>query len=89
MEKTSSQDWTQDTTYTEWLPGVQLRSFSITCAACIEDCEGWWLSGCRSSVAEYWLYKSGVLGSISSGSSRFTVQYFTSDVSFGWLQDLY
>ena len=20
----------------------------------IEDCEGWWLSGCRGSVAEHW-----------------------------------
>ena len=26
----------------------------------IEDCEGWWLSGCRSSVAEHWRLKPGV-----------------------------
>ena len=24
-----------------------------------EDCEDWWLSGCRSSVAEHWLHKPG------------------------------
>ena len=48
----------------EWLPGVQLRYFSSTCAVHIEDCGGWWLSGCRSSVAEHWLHKPGVLGSI-------------------------
>ena len=34
------------------LQGVQLRHFSHTCAVQIEDCEGWWLSSCRSSVAE-------------------------------------
>ena len=27
---------------------------------------GWWLSGCRSSVAEHWLHMPGVLGLISS-----------------------
>ena len=37
-------------TCTEWVPGVQLRHFSTTCAVHIEDYEGWWLSGCRSSV---------------------------------------
>ena len=41
----------------EWLPGVQLRHFSPTCAVHIEDCGGWWLSGCCSSVAEHWLHK--------------------------------
>ena len=39
------------------------EAFSPTCAVHIEDCEGWWLSGCRSSVAEHWLNKPGVLGS--------------------------
>ena len=29
----------------------------------MQDCEGW-LSGCRSSVAEHWLHKLSVLGSI-------------------------
>ena len=28
---------------------------------CIEDCEGWWLSGCCSSVVEHWQFNSGVL----------------------------
>ena len=44
----------------EWLPGVRLRHFSPTCAVHIEDCEGWWLSGCRSSVAEHWRLKPEV-----------------------------
>ena len=50
------------TAHTEWLPGVQLRHFSPSCAVHIEDYEGWWLSGCRSSVAEHWVHKPGVLG---------------------------
>ena len=29
-----------------------LRHFSTTCVVYIEDCEGWWLSGCRSSVVD-------------------------------------
>ena len=41
----------------ECLPGVRLRHFSTTCAVHIEDCEGWWLSSCRSSVAEHWWLK--------------------------------
>ena len=28
------------------------EAFSTTCAVHLEDCEGWWLSGCRSSVVE-------------------------------------
>ena len=55
---------------TEWLPGVWLRHFSTTCAVYREDCEGWWLSGCRSSV-EHWLHKPGVLGSITSDCQPF------------------
>ena len=31
-----------------------------TCAVHIEDCEGWWLSGCCGSVAEHWRLKSEV-----------------------------
>ena len=33
----------------------------------IEDCEGWWLSGGRSSVAEHWHLKPGVLGLTPGG----------------------
>ena len=40
-----------------WLPGVWLRH-----SVHIEDCEGWGLPKCRSSVAEHWLHKPGVLG---------------------------
>ena len=53
------------TAHAEWLLGVRLRHFSTTCAVHIEDCEGWWLSSCHRSVAEHWLHKPGVLGSIS------------------------
>ena len=37
------------TTPTEWLPGV----FGTTCAVYTEGSEGWWLSGCHSSVVEH------------------------------------
>ena len=54
--------------HTEWLPSVRLRHFSPTCAVLhIEDCGGWWLSSCRSSVSEHWLHKLGVLDSIPGG----------------------
>ena len=33
------------------------EAFSTTCAVHIEDSEGWWLSGCRGSVAEHWWLK--------------------------------
>ena len=45
------------TAHTEWLLGVRLRHVSTTFAEYIEDCEGWWLSGCCSSVAEHCLHK--------------------------------
>ena len=35
-------------------------AFSTICAVHIEDCEGWWLSGCRGSVAEHWQLKPEV-----------------------------
>ena len=38
-----------------------------------EDCEGCWLSGCCSSVAQHWLHKPGVLGSIPSNCWPFSV----------------
>ena len=36
------------------------EAFSTTCAVHIEDCEGWWLSACRGSVAEHWRLKPEV-----------------------------
>ena len=36
------------------------EAFSTTCAVHIEDCEGWWLSGCCGSVAEHWQLKPEV-----------------------------
>ena len=32
---------------------ARTEAFSTTCAVHIEDCEGWWLSGCRGSVGEH------------------------------------
>ena len=55
------------TAHTEWLPDVRLRhSVPSVQYSYIENCEGWWSSGCRGSVAEHrWLKPevSGVLGS--------------------------
>ena len=62
--------------HTEWLPGVRLRHFSPTCTVHVEDCESCWLSGCCSSVAEHWLHKPGVLGSIPGHCRPFTFLYF-------------
>ena len=45
------------TAHTEWLPDAWL---SPTCAVHVEDCGGWWLFVCRSSVAEHWQHKPGV-----------------------------
>ena len=52
-----------------------------TCAVHIEDCEGWWLFGCDSLVAEHWLHKPGVLGSIPNDCQPFHFLYFTSKTS--------
>ena len=48
-------------------------SVPLPCAVHINDCEGWWLSSCRSSVAEHWLHKPGVLGSIHGGCRPFSL----------------
>ena len=63
--------WRVLTAHTEWLPRVRLRHFSTSCAVYIEDCEGWWLSSCFSSVAEHWLHKPGILGLIPSDCQPF------------------
>ena len=44
-----------------------MSSIATTCAVCIEDCEGWWLSGGHRVVVEYWQLKlqdAGALGLI-------------------------
>ena len=41
-----------------------------------EDCESWWLSSCRNSVAEHWLHKPGVLGLIHSSCGSFYLSLF-------------
>ena len=43
------------TAHAEWLSGVQLRH--SVCAVHIEVCGGWWLSGCRGSMAKHWRLK--------------------------------
>ena len=60
------------TVCTEQLPGVQLRYFSTTCAVHMEDCDGWWLSGCLSSVVEHLWLQPKALGSVSSDCQCFT-----------------
>ena len=54
--------------------------FSTTIAVYIEDCEGRWLSGCHSSVAEYWQHKPGVLGSIPGDFRPFHFPLFLSQI---------
>ena len=41
----------RDAKMAQSLPGVQLRHFSTTCAVQIEDCEGWWNTGCTRQVS--------------------------------------
>ena len=48
-------------------------AFSTTCAVHIEDCEGWWLSGCCGSVAEHWRLKPERL---PATAGFFTFLYF-------------
>ena len=49
---------------------VELKSLSRT------GCEGWWLAGHRGSLAEHWLHKPGVLGSIPGDCRSFHFLYF-------------
>ena len=44
----------------------------------IENCEGWWLSSCHSSVEEHWLHKPGALGSLPVDCQLF--HFFTSHI---------
>ena len=73
----------------------------IECLSCtpgrhIEDCEGWWLSDCRGSVAEHWRLKpeGGVLGSTTGNcwpfhfSSR-TIQHAKTRCFMGKTARLY
>ena len=60
------------------MPSVQLSHFSMAGAVYIEDCEGWWLSSCRSSVVERWFHKPGVLGFIPGDYRPFHIRIFTS-----------
>ena len=64
--------------HAKWLPGVQLRHLiNTTCAVQIEDCgSGGCLHGCHNSVAEHWLHKPGVLGSIPGDYRPFHLPLF-------------
>ena len=46
-----------DRTY--WV-AARCATEAFTCAVHIEECEGWWLSGCRGSVAKHWQLKPEV-----------------------------
>ena len=49
----------------------------------IEDCEGWWLSGCRGSVAEHWRLKPEVSWPGSTpGDCRPLSSIFTHNISW-------
>ena len=51
---------------------------TLTCVH-IEDCEGWWLSGCCSSVAEHWRLKPEVSWvRLLAAASLFTFRLITS-----------
>ena len=53
------------------------EAFSTTCAVHIEDCEGWWLSDCRSSVAQHWRLKPEVSWvRLPVAAGLFTFLYF-------------
>ena len=54
---------------------IAMKWSLISMAVHIEDCEGWWLSSCCSSVTQHWLHKPGVLGPITV---LFTFFYFAS-----------
>ena len=53
------------------------EAFSTTCAVHIEDCGGWWLSGCCGSVAEHWQLKPEVSWvRLPATAGFFTFLYF-------------
>ena len=61
----------------QWLPGVQLRYFSIICAVHIEDCESRG-GGCPVvAVADHCVHKPGVLGSLPNDSAFSLSSIFT------------
>ena len=57
---------------------LNAAEYSTTCAVHIGGCEGWWLSGCSSSVTDHWLHKPGVLGLIPGGCRTFHFSLKTS-----------
>ena len=61
--------------------GCATEAFQFHLCRHIEDCEGWWLSSCHSSVAEHWLHKPGVLGSIPGNCWPFHFLYFRLKIS--------
>ena len=57
--------------------GCATEAFSTTCAVHIEDCGGWWLSGCCGSVAEHWRLKPEVSWvRLPATAGFFTFLYF-------------
>ena len=47
------------------------EAFSTTCAVHIEDCDGWWLSGCHGSVEALVAQARGVLTAILATAGVF------------------
>ena len=57
--------------------GCVTEAFSTICAVYKEDCEGWWSSGCRGSVAEHWQLKPEVSWvRLPATAGFFTFLYF-------------
>ena len=62
-----------------WWHSCQVCDRSIQyhlCSIYWEDCEGWWLSCCCSSVVEHWQLKPEILSSFSGDCQLFTFLYF-------------
>ena len=49
------------------------EAFSTTSELHMENCEGWWLSSCHTSVVEHWQFKTGVLGLVPSAFLLFSI----------------
>ena len=60
-----------------------LTDSTVQIISSLEDCEGWWSSGCRGSVAEHWWLKPEVSWVwLQAVASLFTFLYFRLITSF-------
>ena len=59
------------------LAAIQYVPSELRCAVHIEDCQGWWLSDCRGSMAEHWRLKPEVSWvRLPATAGLFTFLYF-------------